>query len=435
MSSWDRRGKNSDWIHLRPGETKVLAEITGPACIKRLYALLLSLDPFIYRNTVLRFYWDGSRIASATVPLGDFFGMPHGYTDTFHSLLLSVIRTESCISTYGMTSYFPMPFSNSARIELTNESEFPLESFWYHVDYHRCGPLDDEVLRFHAAWNRECPTGADPASVGVRNEWTSEVAHLSGEGNYVILDAEGRGQMIGFVLGVDNVAGGWWGEGDDMVFVDGASWPPTLHGTGTEEIFGGGASPNEPFFTPYCGFPLVSRRDWSRQNTMYRFFVSDPIRFDRSIRYTIEHGHANNCENDYSSVAYWYQLEPVKQPVLLPSAHHRLPWLSETERPILARCHQLLRELYATRPSLVPQAGEGFTLSRMLNVRELNVEAVLRNRLLGDFGVFRSAFYRGNLESAQRALDSAENHLAVLKGTRMRKNGARPRGSGSKKRG
>ncbi len=417
VSSWDRRGKNSDWIFLRPGETQVLAEIPGPGCIKRIYALMLSLDPFIYRRVVIRCYWEGCRTPSVEVPVGDFFGMPHGDTDSFSSLLLSVIRTESCITTHGMTAYFPMPFSESARLELTNESEFPIESFWYHVDYHRCGPLGDEVLRFHARWNRECPTRADSGSVDVRNEWTSEVSHLSGTGNYVIMDAKGRGQMVGFVLGVDNLAGGWWGEGDDMVFVDGAQWPPTLHGTGTEEIFGGGASPNAPFATPYCGFPFIRRRDWSRQNTMYRFFVTDPIRFDRSLRYTIEHGHANNCENDYSSVAYWYQTTPGSSRGSLPPASRRLPWLSEPERPILNRALQLLRGLYSALPTLVPQVGESFTLSQLLNLRELSVEAVLRNRILGAFCAFRSAVSKGELETAERALDTAEGHLRELLGT------------------
>jgi len=56
---------------------------------------------------------------------------------------------------------------------------------------------------------------------------------------------------------------------------------------------------------------------------MYRWFVHDPVRFRRSIRWTIEHGHANNFENDYSSVAYWYQTEPHKPFPVLPA--DRLP--------------------------------------------------------------------------------------------------------------
>lgn len=42
---------------------------------------------------------------------------------------------------------------------------------------------------------------------------------------------------------------------------------------------------------------------------MYRFFVADPIYFEKSLRGTIEHGHNNNLTLDISSVVYWYQSE------------------------------------------------------------------------------------------------------------------------------
>ena len=35
------------------------------------------------------------------------------------------------------------------------------------------------------------------------------------------------------------------------------------------------------------------------------------INFDAPIRVSIEHGHANNLWNDYSSTAYWYQTLPT----------------------------------------------------------------------------------------------------------------------------
>ena len=43
---------------------------------------------------------------------------------------------------------------------------------------------------------------------------------------------------------------------------------------------------------------------------MYRFHIEDPVRFAKSLRFSIEHGHANDQSNDYSSVAYWYQTQP-----------------------------------------------------------------------------------------------------------------------------
>jgi hypothetical protein len=40
---------------------------------------------------------------------------------------------------------------------------------------------------------------------------------------------------------------------------------------------------------------------------------------------TIEHGHANNFGNDYSSTAFWYQAEPHKPFGALPAALARRP--------------------------------------------------------------------------------------------------------------
>ena len=117
----------------------------------------------------------------------------------------------------------------------------------------------------------------------------------------------GPGQMVGLVLEVDNVAGGWYGEGDDMVFVDGDPWPPRIHGTGHEEVFGAGACVLRQYAGPYSGVHLVESPEYRGLVGMYRWYVADPIRFDESLRWTVEHGHANNFANHYASVAYWYQ--------------------------------------------------------------------------------------------------------------------------------
>ena len=147
-----------------------------------------------------------------------------------------------------------------------------------------------------------------------------EIKNLSGDENYTILDTKGNGQFVGYFLTVVNGRREWWGEGDDMIFIDGEAFPPSIHGTGTEEIFGGGASPVTEYSGPYTGFHCIENRgryDWWGTNGMYRFSITDPVRFRQSIRVTLEHGHGNDKANDYSSVAFWYQLEP----------HDKLPGL------------------------------------------------------------------------------------------------------------
>ncbi len=54
---------------------------------------------------------------------------------------------------------------------------------------------------------------------------------------------------------------------------------------------------------------------------MYRYHVENPVMFERSLRFSIEHGHAN----DYSSVAYWYQTLPPRPFHPLPPVAARLP--------------------------------------------------------------------------------------------------------------
>ena len=34
--------------------------------------------------------------------------------------------------------------------------------------------------------------------------------------------------------------GTWWGESDDMIFIDDDTWPPSMHGTGGEDYFSQG---------------------------------------------------------------------------------------------------------------------------------------------------------------------------------------------------
>ena len=86
--------------------------------------------------------------------------------------------------------------------------------------------------------------------------------------------------------------------------------------------------PTQEFSAPYHGITVNSGNPdwrWKGKNSMYRFHIADPIRFRKSIRVSIEHGHANKLTNDYSSTAYWYQHEPHRPfPALLP-VEERMP--------------------------------------------------------------------------------------------------------------
>ena len=321
-SSFDRSGANVDFRNIPPEKTLELANIEGAGCIRHVYFTIWP-TPHYLRELVLRMYWDGEISPSVEVPFGDFFGLGQERVRFFRSLMVTVNPGAGGVGgTVGFNSYFPMPFENGARVTLTNEGPDTVGAVWYHVDYEKLRGVGKDAGRFHAQWHRENPTTA----VGDKpNVTIHEGKNTDGKENYVILDAEGQGNLAGYFLNVDNIAGGWYGEGDDMIFIDGEPWPPSFHGTGTEEIFGGGACPDTEYAGPYTGFYLVGNRDFGGKVGMYRFFVTDPIRFQKSIRVTIEHGHANNFANDYSSTAFWYQAEPHKAFPALPAASERLP--------------------------------------------------------------------------------------------------------------
>jgi len=274
-------------------------------------------------------------------------------------------------SSHGMHAFFPMPFATGARITLEHRGDRPLggalPALWYHVDWEEYdAPPPPETLRFHAQWRQERPTAAVAPQPNVQ---LHGARNLDGAENYVALDATGAGQMVGLHLEINNVAGGWYGEGDDMVFVDGDAWPPAIHGTGTEEIFGGGACPTREYAGPYHGFHLIeSPADWSGLVGAYRWFVNDPIRFTRSLRWTVEHGHANNFANEYASVAYWYQTEPHAPFPALPARAALRPSLpadyAEARDAFMGAVTEAVRTFSPTEMHRLAALGEPFYAGR-----------------------------------------------------------------------
>lgn len=328
-SSYDRSGANADYLTIEPGETATLLDCAGPGCVTHLYCAMVLPDLPDYRNAILRCYWDGADRPSVEVPLGDFFGLAHARVREVSSAMVAV--NPGFGSSHGLNAYFAMPFSDGARITLENRGPValggPLKAFWFHVEYETYDePLPGDTLRFHASYRQERPTepATEPANVTLH-----DAPNVTGHDNYVALETDGEGRMVGLLLEVDNVQGArWYGEGDDMVFIDGEAWPPSIHGTGTEEVFGGGACPASEYASLYSGFHLVESPRFDGLVGMYRWYVPDPIHFSRSLRWTVEHGHANNFASHYASVAYWYQTPQAALPEL-PAAADMLPPLGD----------------------------------------------------------------------------------------------------------
>jgi hypothetical protein len=331
-ASWARDGFNRDWRYIAPGEAFTLAEVAGPGVVTRFWLAFdhhtkrnwldekrfTVADPFYLRNTVLQIFWEGSDTPSVSVPVGDFFGVGHGQARSYTSDLFSV-SVDDQAGRPGSTCWIEMPFHRAARFVLRNDSDERVRAF-FHIDYQKWASLPADTYHFHASWRCQMPCVPTPLEAD-----GSMGANLSGAGNYVILSASGEGSYIGCNLSVDNHAGGWWGEGDDMIFVDGEDFPGSLHGTGTEEVFGQCWGLQDIQF-PRFGTTVFNtgHEDWEGRWTMYRHRDRDPIPFRKSIRVTVEHGHNNHRADDYSSTAYWYQKGPVGAPDL-PAAADRWP--------------------------------------------------------------------------------------------------------------
>lgn len=324
-SSYDRTGGNADFVRINPGATATLMQVSGPGIITHIWITINSREPYHLKRLVLRAWWDQESEPSIEVPVGDFFGLGLGNYFLYESALTTVSSIQA------LNAYFPMPFARSARVTVSNQGEMPAESFYYNIDYATLAhPLAD-AASFHAQYRQQTPCK------GWTNNWQSnddpivnDKKNLSGEGNYVFLEAEGRGHFIGVTHAVLQNQEGWFGEGDDMIFIDGGALP-VINGTGTEDYYNGawdfgGVNGAQPFHYFQNGAPFIADAEHvGGRYCLYRWHLEDPYCFRRSIKVTIEHGHANSRSDNFYSTAYWYQTEPHLTFPALPGVQDRTP--------------------------------------------------------------------------------------------------------------
>jgi hypothetical protein len=320
-SSWDVSGRNGDAWGIAPGQTRVLADIKGPGCIKHIWMT----QGQGYRDVLIKMFWDDEENPSVLCPLGDFFGLGHEIINSYQCFLFSASTAGNNNRNGGcaLNCYIQMPFRKSARIELVNEGEKPHGQYFY-IDYELYDqPLVDDVIYFHAQFRRENPCNGWGHEIGVNTPESNIVntEKLAWTNNYLILEAEGKGHYIGCNLSVSNFEGTWWGEGDDMIWVDGYKWPPDLHGTGSEDYLNQawGMQPNAFM---HNGSSIFEHNTNGFQ-TSYVHHIENPVRFQKEIKVTIEHGHGNHLSNEMASVAYWYQDEPHKPFGIVPVAQRK----------------------------------------------------------------------------------------------------------------
>lgn len=234
---------------------------------------------------MLKVFWDGDAKPVINVPLGDFFGAMRGKTIDYQSAPMQIIhRCYAC--------YLPMPFSKSARFVLANDGDKDYsQSVAYGIDYERDEKYAQEGSRLHSVWRRSNPVQA---------------------GMHTILDEKARGHYIGNFLHVNSRHESWWGEGDTIFLLDGKQ---ITHSPGTEDEYGACWFPDfgHRYSGMYCGY---LQNDWRGNSLMYRWYLTNPVRFQKSLKVEIQNQHNNGTPtgpadaDDYTSIAYWYQEAP-----------------------------------------------------------------------------------------------------------------------------
>jgi len=302
------RDGNGDARPIPPGETLVIADLEGPGVIQHIWNTVAAEDRGYARLLLVRMYWDGEEEPSVVCPLGDFFGVGHGLDRPFISEPVRVSsdgRARNC--------YWPMPFRKSARITVTNEGAKHVHAFFWYVDWVQ-RDVPEDAAYFHAMYRQE-----HPAVMGQ---------------NYLIADIAGRGHYVGTLLNVRQRSISWWGEGDDFFFIDGEE-EPSIRGTGSEDYLCDAWGLRE-LDGPYYGVPVFEAYELLSRTSAYRWHIPDPVLFTTSLRVEIEHKGAEHGENremlsgfaeredDFSSVAFWYQTEPHKPFPPVPAGYDRL---------------------------------------------------------------------------------------------------------------
>jgi hypothetical protein len=293
---------NWDNFNVEPGQTHVLLDEQGPGVITHIWITFLGPEPqgwapkgsANHQEMLLRMYWDGSKRPAVEVPLGDFFANCFGKRCAVVSMPVTVANGNS------YNCFWRMPFRKSARIEIVNQSEKSIGLLYYNIDWIKKDAMPEETPYFHAQYRQEYPV-------------------KKGE-DYVLLETKGKGHYVGTVLAVRTRSPAWFGEGDEKIYIDGEQ-KPSIWGTGTEDYFlcAWGLRPTS---TPYFGVTYFDQWGIVGSHTAaYRWHVNDPIVFNTGIKVSIEHfgwvspdenpqyqaTSWNEREDDFASVAFWYQ--------------------------------------------------------------------------------------------------------------------------------
>lgn len=414
---------NYDNFTVAPGETHVVMNEKGPGVITHMWFTFLGPSPqdwakkgsANHQEMLLRAYWDDNSRPAIEAPVGDFFANCFGQRREVISMPVVVEDGDS------YNCYWQMPFRKSARIEIVNQSEKPISLLYYNIDWIKKDEVPQDTPYFYAQYRQEYPVqqGKD----------------------YVVLETKGKGHYVGTVMAVRMRSPAWFGEGDEKIYIDGED-KASIWGTGTEDYFLSAWGLKQAG-TPYFGVPYFD--EWGivgGHTSAYRWHINDPLVFNTGIKVTLEHfgwiapdENANNKstswnerQDDFSSVAFWYQTGT-------PTFEARAPHARERKLPSIERITVRAREFGTTNyhgagkavaqqieahdgPQLLymPQKQEGAWLEIPFEVQKKEPLRLLLNvTKADDFGKYQ-AFLNGvkiggPIDLYSENINAAEAHL------------------------
>ena len=328
-----------------PAGESVRQEFVGPKAFTRAVVRLSAQNrQAALRGVILKVSFDGENCIEA--PLGDFFGSAPDL-NVFSTLPLGMTKEGD------MYCHWFMPFHESAIIQLVNRTTESV-TLAGELALKDCD-WTERSMHFHAKWRVQWDVPSRPMI-----DW-----------NY--LTAQGRGVFAGVSFSIDNPVKGWWGEGDEKIYVDGEKFPSHF-GTGTEDYYGYAWCWPGLFTHAYHAQPRCDGPRNYGHTSVNRFHIIDRIPFTKDFKFDMELWHSDaRCKVNLAVTAYWYAR----------------PGATDAFQPIRSE-DAVVREVAAYVPTRVAGAIEGETM------KVLKVKGTARPQQRGELSGEQQLWWRGD---------------------------------------
>lgn len=316
---------NSGWKYdrydtlptLEAKKSMVVADLKGPGIINQIHVTRHQPKEITARGVVLEIWFDDAAEPAVQCPLADFFGDGcNGQSEYFTSLFIEC-------APWSYNCYIPMPFKSRARVYLRNDTDKDLTNYTF-VEWEPLPEWDERLAYFHATYTRKCfqlTKNTDETFFEVQG-----TGHILGRQFSVVTDEPAFDEFM-MVM-----------EGNNEVDIDGRE--RQVDYLGSEDSFTFSWGFQNTFHGLRAGMPLVKPKT-PCMLSIYRFHDHQPIRFDESLRWSINWSNERHlfaskewmskwdaalakggCWVDYAAVYYWYQTTPggfTHQPIESPA--------------------------------------------------------------------------------------------------------------------